>query len=641
LTLATHFHIVIRDKVYAEASKGVFALSLPRIDHPLSDISQTFPRVAPAQISALEALRWPASFTSDLEEEKADILDLCGMEPGQHRPSMGANGGPNPLGTRSPPPGSPAIKSPIDIMRDRNARESRRKTEAEALDLQKKYAYQEDRELQRLHQRLAETGFAEEKPRLQDDSVAAHDHLRDTDLASTADQSPPTRPYQARVESDYSDVLAEPVPRQDTMATSGAGHGGGQDSADSPATRPTIGNVPRYQTGPLARPALINKQSETAVPISHEHFGNEQADVRHGTNSFPHAFERWETLSAHWEGLTSFWIRRLEQSQEEWAHIPLEAQLARQVTDLSAAGANLFHAVVELQRLRASSERKFQRWFHESRRDAESKAELNAMMKKQLEQQNKDRAQILAEGKMLWMAEAAAHITKATSTGTASSSDKTHAELKKELAISKEEARRAWEELGRMEHNERMRTKALQKGEMIVVGGITVVPVAPQYASTQPSTAAARHANYAPQAVNVDSREHDPRNMHALGAASAKNTSPQHVTTPVFQAFDDAATPRYYQPFPASQALQESHRDRSSGRYSQTGSGSGSEEYVLTSGMPSVYSPQTARPREADSTSAGVAVQSPVPHDYQSRLSEIVEEDDRSKLSANRDPRAI
>ena len=76
-------------------------------------------------------------------------------------------------------------------------------------------------------------------------------------------------------------------------------------------------------------------------------------------SSFPHAFERWETLSAHWEGLTSFWIRRLEENSNEVNREPISQQLARQVTDLSAAGANLFHAVVELQRLRASSERKF------------------------------------------------------------------------------------------------------------------------------------------------------------------------------------------------------------------------------------------------------------------------------------------
>jgi hypothetical protein len=56
--------------------------------------------------------------------------------------------------------------------------------------------------------------------------------------------------------------------------------------------------------------------------------------------SFPHAFERWETISAHWEGLTVFWIRRLEANSAEINKDPLAQQLTRQITDLSAAGSN-------------------------------------------------------------------------------------------------------------------------------------------------------------------------------------------------------------------------------------------------------------------------------------------------------------
>jgi hypothetical protein len=48
--------------------------------------------------------------------------------------------------------------------------------------------------------------------------------------------------------------------------------------------------------------------------------------------------------------------------------------MSRQITDLAAAGANLFQALIELQRLRASSERKFQRWFFETRADQERAA---------------------------------------------------------------------------------------------------------------------------------------------------------------------------------------------------------------------------------------------------------------------------
>ena len=65
-------------------------------------------------------------------------------------------------------------------------------------------------------------------------------------------------------------------------------------------------------------------------------------------------FQRWETVSSHWEGITSFWISRLQAVLED---IPLRssAQLSRLVADLSAAGARLFHAVVEMQKLRAAN----------------------------------------------------------------------------------------------------------------------------------------------------------------------------------------------------------------------------------------------------------------------------------------------
>ena len=50
--------------------------------------------------------------------------------------------------------------------------------------------------------------------------------------------------------------------------------------------------------------------------------------------------------------------------------------MSREITDLSAAGANLFKALIELQRLHASSERKFQRWFFDNRAESEQLQEL-------------------------------------------------------------------------------------------------------------------------------------------------------------------------------------------------------------------------------------------------------------------------
>jgi hypothetical protein len=102
--------------------------------------------------------------------------------------------------------------------------------------------------------------------------------------------------------------------------------------------------------------------------------------------SFPHAFERWESLSMEWEGLTSHWIQRMERHSAQYADDPIVKQLATQVQDLSAAGSNLFYAVVELQRLRASSERKFQRWFFETRSDIERVQETNTKFEATVEE---------------------------------------------------------------------------------------------------------------------------------------------------------------------------------------------------------------------------------------------------------------
>ncbi|PHH50430.1 hypothetical protein CFIMG_004502RA [Ceratocystis fimbriata CBS 114723] len=179
-------------------------------------------------------------------------------------------------------------------------------------------------------------------------------------------------------------------------------------------------------------------------------------------SSFPHAFERWEALSAQWEGVTRHWIRRLEMNGTMLETDPLSKTLSRQVTDLSAAGANLFHAVVELQRLRASSERKFQRWFFETRgeleRIQEEKAQLEAALR---DEQNARREKAV----------------QAQNTETVNILQRQLAEMKKELTISKEEARRAWEELGRREQEERERTFSLQNGQPTIVGGVQVVPM--------------------------------------------------------------------------------------------------------------------------------------------------------------------
>lgn len=181
------------------------------------------------------------------------------------------------------------------------------------------------------------------------------------------------------------------------------------------------------------------------------------------SSTFPHAFERWEQLSSHWEGLTSYWLRKLESDAEDiQRNVPSASAMSRQITDLSAAGANLFHAVVELQRLRASSERKFQRWFFETRADTERNSENKAQLEQELHIERSERQKAAKQ--------------RVESDIAAENARREVAEMRRELMISKEEARRAWEELGRRNQESLDLAESLKAGRITVVSGVQVVP---------------------------------------------------------------------------------------------------------------------------------------------------------------------
>jgi hypothetical protein len=267
-------------------------------------------------------------------------------------------------------------------------------------------------------------------------------------------------------------------------------------------------------------------------------------------NSFPHAFERWEALSAHWEGMTSFWIRKLQENTEELDRNPVSAQLSRQVSDLSAAGANLFHAVVELQRLRASSERKFQRWFFETRAELERNQETNALLEQALNEERRNRTEAIRE---------AVEHERANS-----KTQKQLSEMRKELMISKEEARRAWEELGRREQEERDRTISLQQGLPTIVGGVQVVPMTQGVPSRQAS---------AREPQRPQTRGEDP----SYGSSQTAGVYPEYSQAPHSQPGASAAggasggDGHYYQQQPGATTAHEggSYGPGSEGGYSE------------------------------------------------------------------------
>lgn len=155
-------------------------------------------------------------------------------------------------------------------------------------------------------------------------------------------------------------------------------------------------------------------------------------------------------------------------------------QLARQVTDLAAAGANLFHAVVELQRLRASSERKFQRWFFETRSVQERSQELLAMAEASLAEERKRVDQLQKRYEELEHAQQMTQKALDVETTRRSWFQNSLEEAEAELRIAKTEARRAWEELGRREEERVTMIERLQEGEPTTMERLTLVPMMPK-----------------------------------------------------------------------------------------------------------------------------------------------------------------
>lgn len=392
------------------------------------------PRTASAiQFALEEALRKPLPLTTDWEEVNASMSDLAGSSglAGSVRTQNGASRatqGPVPVSSH-PPSG---VRTPTDIMRQRRDREARKKAEQEARDRE-----QEEMNRRRQEEQSFVTG-AGDRPSQRRPTVSRPEFQQTTDPAAFSKTG----------------MAAGPQPQVPGQARQAASAQQSANQQQFQASAPASGHPPKQPTQAPNQTSQSQQQLKRAP--------------------FPHAFERWENLSSHWEGLTGYWIRKLEQNNEALEKDPISQQMARQVTDLSAAGANLFHAVVELQRLRASSERKFQRWFFDTRSELERSKELQANLERQLRTERQTRTESMGA------------LQKAES-------DKTRAEdllkeMRRELQISKEEARRAWEELGRREQEERDRTTSLRNGEPTLVGGVQVVPMIQGLPSRHDST---------------------------------------------------------------------------------------------------------------------------------------------------------
>ncbi|KAJ5692298.1 hypothetical protein N7462_001721 [Penicillium macrosclerotiorum] len=482
-------------------------------------------RTASAILFALEdAIRRPFPLTTDWEEVNASMSAMVGIA-GPTGP-VGNNGDPRAMpgptsgsSSNKPPSG---VRTPTDIMRQRRDREARRKAEQEAQERKQEL---ERQQLEQEQQEQAEAqhyaaGAAADLPsqrRAQASRASRGPQVPQEPGVATA---PPTHGY-----------------RPTTSAAPAAPRQGYQAPPAGPAMPPQSQPAASASQQRLGESTTQHARSQSATAGTVPQTGASQTLQQPKRAGFPHAFERWETLSSHWEGLTSYWIRKLEQHNEDLERDPLSQQLARQITDLSAAGANLFHAVVELQRLRASSERKFQRWFFDTRSEQERAKEVQADLERQLKAERQGRADAFAAAQ-------------------AAEKDKTRAEdllneMRRELQISRDEARRAWEELGRQEQQERDRTNSLRNGEPTLVGGVQVVPMMsglPSRHTTRPPT---REGPYpgGPTAASMGTEYHSKSTDPATGRQYYDDNAPMSPT-----GSDPFIEPKKNQPPTASRA---------------------------------------------------------------------------------------
>lgn len=433
-----------------------------------------------AILFALEAIRRGSGvnakpLTADLPEEQARMSDLTRATlPGTIAVSSRTQNGGAPRTTTAAGPERtatepPRYRTPTDVMRERRLREARKAEEAAArlrqeeerkpIQLEQVVGVGDD-QMPRATARTAPAGRTNTQP-VQTYNIGGASTQVPGPSSRRQENVPPTQSGTSRLPAISSRHAQTAARGPGVSAATQRNRTEAYEQLNIPATAKPA--VPPEQM-PRAAPQTQIPQQPGARPGGQAGpQPSTQGAGAGGRSRFPNAFERWEDLSAHWEGIVSSFIHRLQNNADELAGKPIERQMARQIEDLSAAGANLFHAVVELQRLRASSERKFQRWFFETRHEQEQAQEREAELERLLQEQR----------------EAQTHSSTSIE---AVRAEKTRAEelvkeMRRELQISKEEARRAWEELGRREQEERERTIALRSGEPTLIGGVQVVPM--------------------------------------------------------------------------------------------------------------------------------------------------------------------
>jgi len=128
--------------------------------------------------------------------------------------------------------------------------------------------------------------------------------------------------------------------------------------------------------GTLSTPEVAAGHKEKRRENDQDNSSNKKQSQSASSTS---SLESWEKMSSRWEGIITSWIKRLEDNPNG-----MQDQLSRQISHLSAAGIELFHAIIEMQGLHASTEKEFQQLLAERRAEQERSQEFQRGLKLKL-----------------------------------------------------------------------------------------------------------------------------------------------------------------------------------------------------------------------------------------------------------------
>ncbi|KAK9454814.1 hypothetical protein V1511DRAFT_368926 [Dipodascopsis uninucleata] len=183
----------------------------------------------------------------------------------------------------------------------------------------------------------------------------------------------------------------------------------------------------------------------------------------------------WATLSAEFEGISGYWIRKLKQNEEELKDQPPLRQLSRMVNDLTSTGASLFQALVALQKRRAEMHSQYSSWYEEYKRERTRLSQLALELDEEATREQEKVRMLQEELEAVRLQETRSRFMLE--------------ESRLELKAARKECRRAWTEVTRLEENQKriyQQQQIVQSSSLPIVGSVGAGPGRPFQQENQP-----------------------------------------------------------------------------------------------------------------------------------------------------------